>query len=149
MSRSQKREAVFLLLYQLSLNDGPVTEILESTIEEFEMSGKPEDVEWISATAQAGVDYLGKADETINRFSKTRKVERIPKVIAAVLRLAIYEMDCLCGTENTEDVPDKVAVNEGIELCKKYSGEKDSKFVSGVLGSYYREKNENNENSDE
>jgi len=130
LSRSQKREGAFLLLYQQSMNDDSISEIVELNIEEF---GLVTDAT-VTATVIAVSEYFDKADEVINRFSKTRKVERIAKVSAAILRLAIYEMDC------DDSVPDKVAINEAIELTKKYAGETDAKFVSAVLGSYYREK---------
>jgi N utilization substance protein B len=130
LTRSQKREAAFLILYQSSLNDDTIDEIVKSNIEEFDMVT---DVT-ITATAMAALENSPNADEIINKYSKTRRVERIAKISAAIMRLALYEMD------NDSTVPDKVAINEAIELCKKYAGEKDSKFVSGVLGSYYREK---------
>ncbi|MCL2036562.1 MAG: transcription antitermination factor NusB [Oscillospiraceae bacterium] len=131
MTRSQKREAVFLLLYQSSLNDDTVDELVQTNIEEFEML---ED-DSIAATVKSALEYADQADKIINRFSKTRKVARIAKISVAIMRLALYEM------EHDDTVPDKVAINEAIELCKKYSGENDAKFVSGLLGSYYREKN--------
>jgi N utilization substance protein B len=131
LSRSQKREAVFLLLYQKSMNDDPLDEIVQADIDEF---GLITDVT-VTATACAVLENAAKADEIINRFSETRKVERISRVGAAIMRLALYEMDC------DEAVPDKVAINEAINLAKKYAGEADTKFISGVLGSYYREKN--------
>ena len=134
LTRTQKREAAFLLLYQKSQNDDTVEEIIQANIEEFDLQT---DIT-VTATVMAVLDYAEKADEIINRFSKTRKVERIAKVSVAIMRLALYEMNCI----DEDDVPDKTAINEAVELSKKYAGEKDRKFINGLLGSYYREKHE-------
>jgi len=115
------------------LNDDSVEEILEMNIEEFDMQTDDS----VMQTVKIVQEYAVQADEIINKYSTTRKIQRIPKICVAVMRLAIYEMDCL----DKKEVPDKVAINEAIELCKKYAGDKDCKFVSGLLGSYYREKN--------
>jgi N utilization substance protein B len=137
LTRSQKREGAFLLMYQSTLNDDSLDEIVQANIEQFEMT---EDAD-VVATAQAALANVAAADEIINRYSPTRKVERIAKIPLVILRLALYEIDCL----SEEEMPDKAAINEAIELCKKYSGEgasnSDTKFVSGLLGSYYRSRN--------
>ena len=73
----------------------------------------------------------------INSDEKS-KIERISKVNLAILRIAVYEM------KYVDDVPDKVALNEAIEICKKYSDEKSVSFVNGVLGAYSRSLGENN-----
>jgi N utilization substance protein B len=132
LTRSQKREGVFLLMYQSTLNDDSLDEIVQANIEHFEMLIGEDDAD-IVATAQAALANSAAADEIINRYSPTRKVERIAKIPLVIMRLALYEMDCL----PEEEMPDKAAINEAIELCKKYSGD-DGKFVNGLLGSYYR-----------
>ena len=68
-------------------------------------------------------------DDVINKYSKGWKANRLPKVNLAILRLAIYEIKYL------EDVPNSVAINEAVELAKKYSGEGDYAFINGILGS--------------
>jgi N utilization substance protein B len=128
LSRSQKREGSFLLMYQSSLNDDSLDEIVAANIEQFEML---EDADVVAA-AEAALANAANADEVINRYSATRKVERIAKIPLTIMRLALYEIDCL----SEDDVPDKAAINEAIELCKKYGA--DAKFVSGVLGAHYR-----------
>jgi len=136
MKRREKREAVFLLVYQSILNDDSIEALIQANIEEFELTAEQAEVEWVTAFAKAVNDNAANADEIINKYSTTRRVERIAAISVAVMRLALYEMDCVAE----EEVPDKVAINEAIELCKKYAGAADSKFVSGLLGSYYRSK---------
>ena len=55
-----------------------------------------------------------------------------------VLRIGIYEM------KYDKDIPEKVAINEAIELAKTFGGESSGKFVNGVLGSIYKEMNKKN-----
>jgi len=136
MNRSQKREAAFLLIYQSEFNDDSFDEIVQANIAEFDLTAKPDEAADLIETAKAVAANAENADKIIAKYSATRKVSRIPKVSIAVMRLALYEMDCL----DKDDVPDKVAINEAIELCKKYADESDWKFVSGLLGNYYREK---------
>ncbi|MCL1881632.1 MAG: transcription antitermination factor NusB [Oscillospiraceae bacterium] len=137
LSRSQKREGSFLLLYQSTLNDSSIDDIVSANVEEFEMLLGGDEV--IVSTAKLALDNTKKADEIINKYSPKRKIERISKIPLSIMRLALYEMDCLPDTGD-DALPDKVAINEAIELCKKYAGESDSKFISGLLGNYYREK---------
>ena len=77
-----------------------------------------------------GVDSkIEELDEVINTYSKGWKTNRLPKVNLAILRLAIYEI------KYVDDVPASVAINEAVELAKKYSGEGDYSFINGILGS--------------
>lgn len=71
-------------------------------------------------------------DAIISKYLKGWKLSRIPKVNASILRLALYEIMYV------ESVPENVAVNEAVELAKKYSGDDDFSFINGVLGSYLR-----------
>ena len=132
MTQREKREAVFLLLYQMQLNDDQPELIIENNIAEFGLITE----ESVLKTVNAVTANIANADKIITRFSKTRAVSRIPKISLSVMRLALYEMDCL----SEEEMPDKAAINEAIELCKKYAGKTDANFISGLLGSYYREK---------
>ena len=56
------------------------------------------------------------------------KVSRMGKVDLTILRLAVYEM------KYDEDVPVKVAINEAVELSKKFSGDDSPAFINGILG---------------
>ena len=67
------------------------------------------------------------ADELINKFARDWRASSLPAVDLAILRLAIYEM------LHRPDVPDKVVINEAIELAKTYSTERSSQFINGLL----------------
>lgn len=130
MNRIKQREQAFVLLFQsqfkpndddddsLALYNENVEQIGDYAIELFKgIKEQEEDV-----------------DSIISQFVTGWKINRIPKVNLSILRIAIYEM------KYVDDVPDSVAINEAVELCKKYSGKEDSSFINGVLGSYSRSK---------
>ena len=74
------------------------------------------------------IENINEVDELINKYSKSWKTGRMPKVDLAIIRLAVGEL------RYCDDVPSAVAVNEAINLAKKYSTEQSSRFVHGVLG---------------
>ncbi len=67
------------------------------------------------------------ADELIDKFARDWRAPSLPAVDLAILRLAIWEM------LHQLEVPDKVVINEAIELAKTYSTERSSKFINGLL----------------
>lgn len=121
MNRTEQREQAFCLVFQNLFNN-------EETLAIYE-----ENVAKVGNYAKAlfeGVDSkIEELDEIINAYSKGWKTNRLPKVNLAILRLAIYEI------KYVDDVPASVAINEAVELAKKYSGEGDYSFINGVLGS--------------
>lgn len=84
--------------------------------------------------AQQAWEHRTEADELINKFAKDWTTASIPKADRAILRLAICEM------LHREDVPDKVAIDEAIELAKAYSTKDSSKFINGILDTVLRAK---------
>lgn len=66
-------------------------------------------------------------------LKKGWSISRISKVSAAIMKIAVYEM------KYVDDVPPKVAINEAVELIKKYGDEEEPKFVNGVLGAVFAE----------
>ena len=71
--------------------------------------------------------------EVIAKYSKTRAASRIAKVNLVILKIAVFEM------KYCDRVPNAVAINEAVELAKKYSQKSDSSFINGILSSYMRE----------
>ena len=72
--------------------------------------------------------HIPELDEKINEVAKGWKTNRMAKVDLTLIRLALYEI------LYDENVPDKVAINEAVELAKIYSKSDSSAFVNGVLG---------------
>ena len=72
-------------------------------------------------------------DELINKYAKNWSVSRMPKVDLSILRLAICELIFI------DEIPNKVSINEAIELAKLYCDDKSPKFINGILGSVSNE----------
>ena len=68
----------------------------------------------------------------LSTYLKSRKLSRLPKVSVAILYVALYEM------KYVDSVPENVAINEAVELAKKYAGKEDSAFINGILGAVSR-----------
>jgi N utilization substance protein B len=60
-------------------------------------------------------------------------IDQIARMDRAILRIGLYEL------QHGQDVPPKVVINEAVELAKTFGGENSSKFVNGVLGTFYRQ----------
>lgn len=137
MNRSAAREEAFKLLYSLEVQK---KEEIEEQIElylESENITNTEVVRYIKSTI---IGIKEKSDVVLDKISKNLKsdwkVERISKIDLVLLKLAIYEI-------LFTDTPYKVAINEVIELSKKYSEEKSSNFINGILASIVKENEEN------
>lgn len=128
LSRSEIREGAFLELYQIQFG-ATLEEIDELNAESFDMN-KNEDTDEI---VKGVLEHDTELCEIISKYSKTRSVSRIAKVNLIVLKIAVYEM------KYCERVPNAAAINEAVELAKKYSMKTDSGFVNGILNSYMRE----------
>ena len=126
MSRKMQREAVFGLLFERDFRRDETPEEVYATW--CEQNGEPEG-DYVKDTFFGVCNAQDEIDATIERHSNGWKVTRLTRVSRAVIRLCVYEM------ANVKDVPAAVAINEAIELSKKYDDEKARGFVNGVLGS--------------
>ena len=85
-------------------------------------------MEFIKSEIKGIIENKGAVDEAINKYAEGWEINRIAKVDLAILRLAVYEI------LYSDDVPNKVAVNEAVELAKSFSSDKSPSFINGVLG---------------
>lgn len=128
MSRKSAREEVMKLVYQMIMNKSSSEETLQNFYENQENELSLEDRDYITSCITGIQENIEKIDKYIEEYSKGWKINRISKVDLAIMRLSIYEM------MERQDVPNAVSINEAIELAKKYSGEKSSVYINGVLG---------------
>ena len=128
MTRSEQREEVFILLFEKTFHECSVEEVIELAKEY--RTDKINDT--IIQTITLVHEHLDEIDALIEQNSKNWKVSRISRVTLSIMRLCIYEMIY------DQNVPVGVAINEAIELCKKYATDEDRKFANGVLGSISR-----------
>lgn len=130
MKRRELREHVFELLFRVEFNGQEemreqASLFVENMKEEQEV--RPEDESYISGKYEKIVEKLPEIDAMLDRISKGWKTSRMGKVDLTILRLAVYEM------KYDEDIPEKVAINEAVELSKKFGGDDSPAFINGVL----------------
>ena len=128
LSRPEVREGAFLILYQM-LFGATLDEIEELNPYAFDMAANEETMEIVNGVTEHDEELR----DIIARFSKTRSVSRIAKVNMVILKIAVYEI------KYCDRVPDAAAINEAVELAKKYSLKPDSSFINGLLNSYKEE----------
>ncbi len=132
MSRRIAREHCMKALFQMSVqNDYDISKIQEDILEEpLEEKQK----QYMHLVLQQVIGHMKALDELIEGYSKGWRINRISKVDLAILRLAFGEILYI------EEVPYAVAINEAIELAKKYNSEESAAFVNGILGKYAEDK---------
>lgn len=96
---------------------------------------RPVDDKFLRQLVSGVQENLLYLDEVIGSFARGWSVERLPRVDRAILRLCAWE---LLGT----DIPEAVAIDEGIELAKEYGGSESPAFVNGVLDSIREQRQE-------
>lgn len=129
MTRREVREGAFILLFEMELNNLSLEETLDATIEAFELVENGDTLKIVEGVSAHKDEF----DELIGKYSPKRSVARISRVNLTLLRIALYEI------KYDSNVPSKVAINEAIELAKKYADSNDKSFISGILGSYYKD----------
>ena len=127
MTRHQLREQVFVLLFRADFYDQEGLEEQESLFAESLKDASDEDRVYIRAKYHAILEKIGEIDTVINKSSDGWKTSRMGKAELTILRLAVYEI------LYDEDIPIGVAINEAVELSKRYGTEEASSFVNGVL----------------
>lgn len=131
MSRRELREQIFKFIFRVEFND--IEEMAEQEklfFEDDELVIKEEDAAYISEKSNKILQKLEEIDGLINQYAKGWTTERMSKVDLTIIRLAVYEI------KFDEDVPAGVAINEAVEIAKKFGQEESSGFVNGVLAKF-------------
>lgn len=128
MRRREQREHIFKLLFMTEFNsEEEMSEQLSLYFESLdELSEK--DQEYMKKKYSHVLERLDEIDKLLNETSKGWKTKRMSRVDLTALRLAVYEL------KFDEDVPTGVAINEAVELAKRFGGETSGSFVNGILG---------------
>ncbi|HIT61807.1 MAG TPA: transcription antitermination factor NusB [Candidatus Fimousia stercorigallinarum] len=127
MKRSEMREHIFRIIFQMEFADAEernekITLYLESLKD---ISNK--EFTYIKKKTEDIFMRIEEIDATIESISTGWKINRLGKAELAILRVAVYEM------KFDDDIPEKVAINEAVELAKHYGNEQSPRFVNGVL----------------
>ena len=133
MNRSAIRENAFKLIYSLEIQK---PENLEEQIELFFESNDIKDEEAKKYIKNAILGINKNEEKVLENIGKNLKedwkLNRISKMDLSILKLAIYEI-------KFTDIPYKVAINEAVELAKKYGEDKSKNFVNGILASVVKD----------
>lgn len=129
MNRRKTREIAMKLLFEMSISKDNYMETINNFKENTDTKIDDVDFEYLIRMLKTVEENKAKIDEIISKNLVKWTIERISKINLAILRLATAEILF------EEDIPEKVSMNEGIELSKKYGEDNSSAFINGVLNS--------------
>lgn len=130
MSRRELREQIFKMLFRIEFHESDeMEEQMQLFLEEESKASEEEDT-YIRNKYEKIVEHLEQIDVAINEKSTGWKTTRMGKVDLSLMRLAVYEILF------DEDIPTGVAINEAVELAKKYGTDDSSSFINGVLAKF-------------
>jgi len=127
MKRRRSREYALQILFQLELAG---TELSDDLLKEFwkSINSEPDDVkEFTHSIVRETLEHLDAIDEIIIKAAQNWSLERMAAIDRNILRAATYELSF------REDIPASVAINEAIEIAKKFSTEDSASFINGIL----------------
>jgi len=142
MGRREQREQIFKLVFMVEFN--AAEEIPEQIANYFENSQDATEDEVLKPASEKDIKYISdkfelirekipEIDSMINEQTSGWTTDRLGKVELAIIRLAIYEM------KYDDAVPVSVAINEAVELAKKFGQDEAPSFVNGVLAKFSKE----------
>lgn len=129
LSRSELREKAMIVLYQISINE---VEKLDYDINKMIKEAVEIDNEFVKSIVFGVTEKREELDKIANAHMIDWDISRLDKTGASILRIAIYEL-------KYTDTPDIVAINEAIELAKKYSDDSVRKIINAVLDKIIKE----------
>ena len=135
MTRSEVREAIFKLLFRTEFHDdADYEEQIKLFVEEEDLNRPADFIEesdYITEKVNAIRERLPEIDALIDEKADGWKTTRMGKVDLTIIRLAIYEI------KYEESIPEKVAINEAVNLAKEYGTDNSGSFVNGILAKIY------------
>ena len=141
MVRNTAREIAIHLSYELSFTDKTVDELLDErlTADTFATLAEEDAIyaeapnakqsEYIRRLVKGVEEHAAELDGYIAKYAKGWSFARIPLVASAIMRVSMYEILYM---------PD-IAINEAVEIAKKYETPETVKFINGILGSFVRQ----------
>ena len=144
MIRNTAREIAVHLAYELSFTDKTPEELLDERLtkdyfdslrdegEVYEKAPGASQAEYIRSIVTGVAAHAPELDGYIAKYARGWSFERIPLVASAIMRVAMYEV------LYRSDIPNSVAINEAVEIAKRYETHETVKFINGILGSFAR-----------
>jgi len=144
MVRNTAREIAIHLSYELNFTDKPAEELLDQRLTAEAFAGLAEEDDlyreapnakqaaYIRRLVRGVREHGAELDGYIEKYAKGWKFSRIPMVASAVMRVAMYEVMYM------PDIPNAAAINEAVEIAKKYEPAEVVSFLNGILGTFVR-----------
>ncbi len=143
-SRRKGRTIALQVLYQADWTKGmkpeDATEFTKRTLQDYEkdlapkgIKKNPELMNFVELLVSGVLSKRQEIDSIISRFSRKWKLERMAAVDRNILRLGIFELCYL------HEIPPRVAINEAVELAKRFGDSNSAGFVNGILDSVFQE----------
>ena len=145
MTRTNAREIVAHLIYELNFTKEPASDVVEATMEPVYYESLAQETEiyadrpdtkqmgYIKEVVHGIQEKQEELDGYIAKYAVNWSVSRISKVARAIMHVAMYE------SLYVDDVPTDAAISEAVELTRKYEDEDVVSFVNGILGTFARE----------
>ena len=129
MKRTEARQRALQALFQLDSTELTIEEAMQHALSVDEETEAKTNA-FFEQLVRGTTENLEAIDASLNEKLENWTLARLPKIERTILRLSVYEL------KFANDAPNKVVLNEAIELCKLFGDEKSSKFVNGVLSKY-------------
>jgi N utilization substance protein B len=120
--RRAARRTAFIVLYQWDVTGQPLASLYEGDVDPFAQD-----------LAESVAARAGELDETITAAAEGWTANRLGAVERTIVRIGVHELE-------SGDVPPEVAINEAVELAKRYASEDAARLVNGILGRVARER---------
>lgn len=135
MTKSKLREQVFKLLFRVEFNSPEdMEEQCDLFFDQEEVTFTEDEARYVQDKFDSIVDKLEDIDIAINERTKGWTVDRMGKVDLTIIRLGVYEI------VYDENIPAGVAINEAVELAKRFGQDESYSFVNGVLAKFMPKK---------
>lgn len=131
MGRRELRERIFLLLFRVEFNNSEeMPEQIKMFFDDDETVYSEKDTAYITGKYEKIMEQMAGLDKLLDEKAEGWDISRMGKVELTILRLALYEMNY------DEDVPVSVAINEAVELAKKFGQDSSGSFVNAILAKF-------------
>lgn len=144
MTRNNAREIAVQMIFSLGFSNDNADQVLESQLtrkrfEElavesplYEQFPNEKQVEYIKKLVKGTFSHSPELDDYISRYAKGWSFARIPRMAAAIMRTAMYEVLYM------PDVPNAAAINAAVDMAKNYEPQEVVSFINGILGTFVR-----------
>lgn len=130
-SRRKARQRALQILFLWDNRRQPADDAIDAYYDTLYSEEKPERDPFVAQLVRGTVRHIAEIDDLIAKHAEHWRMERMPAVDRNILRLAVYEI-------SHGGTPAPVAIDEALELARKYSNEESVQFVNGVLDAIHR-----------